>query len=446
MAIAMKRPVVRRVVATATGVMAAALVLAGCSGSDDGGEASGEVTTIRLLHAAGDETFNNTLAALAEDFNAQSETTIVELEPLAGDYATAMKTVDATGNWPAIVDMRDTLTYVNAGKLAAMPEEVTELVDPSTFGAAEDGVVYTVPSGPVSGDLGLNIVYDKDYFEENNLEVPTTYDEFITLMEDIEANGDGALATAAGDIWPSEQLWKLLASSTFAEYSDAGGYWNQVAAGEASLEDLREPLEKLQYVTDEFVIDGWISTADPQLTTLLVNDQAQMITSSAGVGRLKDINNVAPDFNAGMFIVPADDGMTYVLENEVAGDTAAGFAISSQAYEDGAEYDSAVEFLKYFYSVPAGNLMQENGMIGPYIVNQDDIVLNTSIPGSADYYALTDNPNMVRYVNTPHMTTFSTFNSFWRQVRIEMQDGQITIDEAIDKAQAEFDKQLAASE
>lgn len=439
---AMRRTIVAGAIALGA---ASAFVLTGCSGGAS--TESADKTEIQFLYATGDETWNSAVDALVKAFNEQSETTVVELDPLpaGSDYATALKTVDATGDWPAIVDMRDTITYVNAGKLAPIPAEVTDLLQDDAFAAATDGNVYTVPYSALNGEIGINIVYNKDYFTEHKLEVPEDYADFIDLMDEITANGDVPLATAAAEVWPSDQLWKPLAAPTFAKYGDEGGFWNAVADGSASIEDLREPLEELKSITDSYLLQGWQSTADAQLTTLLVNGQAVMATSSAGLGRLNDINKVNPDFDAGMFIIPAEDGAINVLKNSVVGDTAGGLAISSQAAEDEDELASSVEFLEYFYSVDAANLMQENGWLSPNIKASADVVVNTDIPGSSDFFGLLENPNLAWYENAPEMATFSAFNTFFRQARIEMQDGQTTIDQAIEKSQAEFENQLAAA-
>lgn len=420
-----------------------ALGLTGCSGV--GG--AGDKTTIRFMYATGDETWNTVVDQVVSAFNDQSADTNVQLDPLpaGSDYATALKTVDATGKWPAIVDMRDTLTYINAGKLAAIPADVTDLLEPTAYSAAADGTVYTVPNGALNGELGINIVYNKDYFAEHDLSVPETYSEFITLLKDIKANGDVPLATAAGEVWPSDQLWKPLAASVFAKYSDQGGFWNVAATGGATMDDLRTPLERLNDITDNYVLKGWQSTADAQTTTLLVNGQAVMATSSAGLGRLNDIHKVSPDFNAGIFIIPDDQGNLNVLKNSVVGDSASGLAISSQAAGNAKELASSVEFLKYFYSVPAADLMEAAGWISPNIVESDQVTRNSSIPGAEDYFALLKNPKLVWYENAPTWKTFSTFNTFFRQSRIAMQDGQASLDDTIAKVQSELDTQVAAA-
>lgn len=418
-------------------------LLVGCSGDAEG--APSEKTNIRFLYATGDETWNTVVANLVDAFNAQSEEAEVQLDPLpaGSDYATALKTMDATGNWPAVVDMRDTLTYVQAGKLAPMPASVSELIDEEAVGASEDGNVYTVPYSALNGEAGLNIVYNKTYFDEHSLEVPETYDEFIQLMEAIKANGDEPLATAAGEVWPSDQLWKQLAGPYFAEFSSEGGYWTAVENGEATLQDLREPLEKLVEITDNYVLEGWQSTQDAQTTTLLVNEMAVMATSSAGIGRLMDINKVDPEFDAGLFVIPDEEGAIHILKNAVNGDTAGGLAISAQAAENEAELAAATEFLEYFYSVEAANLMEASGWLAPNIKAADEIERNTDIPGAADYFALLENPNLSWYENTSNLASFSAFNTFFRQARIELQDGQTTLDETIAKSQAEFDKSVA---
>jgi raffinose/stachyose/melibiose transport system substrate-binding protein len=434
----------RAVVKAGAAAAVAAPVLAACGPSAGGGDGGGK-TLIRFLYATGDATWNEVVAAVTEAFNAQSKTVVVEPEPLpsAADYATALKTVDATGNWPALVDMRDTLTYMEAGKIAPIPESVTALLSDEVYSPAEDGSVYIVPSTALNGEIGFNIVYDKDYFEANGLAVPTTYAEFIALMDAIKANGDVPLAMAAAEIWPSDQIWKPLAAPTFAQYSASGGFWNTVEAGEATIADLRDPMERLKTITDTYALEGWQSTQDAQTSTLLVNGQAIMATSSAGLGRLNDIAKVDPDYNAGLFVIPADDGTLHVLKNSVNGDTASGIAISKQAKDDGAQYDAAVEFLEYYYSVAACDIMEATGVVSPNIKAAAEVTRNSSIPGAADYFGLLENPKLAWYENEPSNPNHSTFQTFFRQSRIEMMDDQITIDELIEKSQDEFEKNMA---
>ncbi|NKF34353.1 carbohydrate ABC transporter substrate-binding protein, partial [Pseudomonas sp. BGM005] len=81
--------------------------------------------------------------------------------------------------------------------------------------------------------------------------------------------------------------------------------------------------------------------------------------------------------------------------------------------------------------------MEESGWISPNILKGDEVTRNDTIPGASDFFALLENPNLVWYENAPTLSTFSSVNTFFRQSRIEMQDGQTTIDETIAKVQAE---------
>ena len=424
--------------------IAATVSLGACGSSRRAASGKGG-DTARFLYATGDETWNATVKALVDAYNKlPNKVGTVTAEPLpsGSDYATAMKTMDATNNWPAIVDMRDTVTYIEAGKLAPIPQEVTSLISDDAYTAYKDGNVYLTPSTANNGELGLGIVYNKTYFKDHNLSVPTTYDEFIKLMQTIKANGDTPLATAAGEVWPADQLWKPLASATFAKHSaKSGGFWTDVKDGKASVADLKEPLTQLKDITDNYVLKGWQSTQDAQTTTLLVNNQTVMATTSSGLGRLKDINKVKSDFDAGYFLIPDSEGNLNVLKNSV-GDSSQGLAISKQAKDNGKQYDIAVDFLKFYYSVDGANTIEQAGTMSPQIKDEDKVTRNESIPGSADYYALLKNPKLKWYVNEQPWKAFSTFNTFFRQSRIAMQDGQASIDDTIAKVQAEFDKDI----
>lgn len=423
--------------------LASTVGLAAC-GSSRAATAGGK-DSARFLYATGDETWNATVKAVVDAYNKLPNkvgTVVAEPIPSGSDYATAMKTMDATGNWPAIVDMRDTVTYIEAGKLAPIPQEVISLVDDDAYSAYKDGNVYLTPSTANNGELGFGIVYNKQYFKDNDLSVPTTWDEFINLLKAIKAKGQTPLATAAGEVWPSDQLWKPIASETFAKHSAKdGGFWADVKDGKAQVSDLKDDLTKLKDIIDNYTLKGWQSTLDAQTTTLLVNNQAVMATTSSGLGRLRDINKVKPDFDAGYFLIPDSEGNFNVLKNSV-GDSSQGLAISKQAKDNGKQYDIAVDFLKYYYSVDGANVIEKSGTMSPQIKDSSKVTRNTEIPGSTDYYALLDSPKLKWYMNETPWKTFSTFNTFFRQSRIAMQDGQASIDDTIAKVQAEFDKDI----
>src|SRR5699024_5380306 len=128
------------------GALAAAagtMGLADSTGGSSRGGGGSRRTSIRFLYATGDETWNEVVQGVVDAFNERSETAEIQLDPLSSgsDYATALRTMDATGNWPAIVDMRDTATYISAGKLSAIQEPETDLLDPDENVSTEEGTI-----------------------------------------------------------------------------------------------------------------------------------------------------------------------------------------------------------------------------------------------------------------------------------------------------------------
>src|SRR5699024_11665197 len=64
------------------------------------------------------------------------------------------------------------------------PEELIDLV-------SVDGDIYSVP---VDIHRGNPVFYNKEIFEENDIEVPTTFDEFFEVADELEEAGVTPLA------------------------------------------------------------------------------------------------------------------------------------------------------------------------------------------------------------------------------------------------------------
>lgn len=154
-------------------------------------------TELTYIFADGDEGAKASMNELVNKFNETYENITVTIEPgNGGAYSEFLKTKDSVGEFPDIMEMRDTAMYVRAGKLAPLPEDIASLFMTTTeFG----GQVYTAPFG---GENTNGIIYNKKYFDENGWKEPTTYDEFIELCQAIADKGDMAPLVVGGqDIW-----------------------------------------------------------------------------------------------------------------------------------------------------------------------------------------------------------------------------------------------------
>lgn len=133
-------------------------------------------TEITLIFADGDEGFKEVMNSVVEKFNTAYPDITVIIEPgNGGAYSEFLKTKDSVGEFPDVMEMRDTAVYVRAGKLEPLPEDIVSLFKTTT---AFDGEVYTAP---MAAENAQGIIYNKAYFDENGWTEPSTYEEFIEL-------------------------------------------------------------------------------------------------------------------------------------------------------------------------------------------------------------------------------------------------------------------------
>lgn len=295
-------------------------------------------TEITFIFADGDEGGKAAMTAVVDKFNATYLDITVTIEPgNGGAYSEFLKTKDSVGEFPDVMEMRDTAVYVRAGKLEPLSEDITSLFRTTT---EFYGQVYTAP---LAGENTMGIIYNKKYFDENGLTEPSTYDEFITLCQIIKDKGDmSPLVVGGQDIWHLGFLFHkayndqvLSKDPDFIEHCYEG-------TKDFSDETMKATFRELQDIF-QYAQDGWTSTPDAQITTFLVNDMAAMMYS--GTHMFTQIEAADPDFEYGWFAVPSPDGKTRL----VGGAGIAGLAISSEAAKNPDKKAAAEAFIKFFF-------------------------------------------------------------------------------------------------
>ena len=127
-------------------------------------------TELTFIFADGDEGAKASMNEIVNRFNAAYPDITVTIEPgNGGAYSEFIKTKDSVGEFPDVMEMRDTAMYVRAGKLEPLSEEITSLFRTTTEFNCQ---VYTAP---LSGENTQGIIYNKKYFDDNGLTEPTTY-------------------------------------------------------------------------------------------------------------------------------------------------------------------------------------------------------------------------------------------------------------------------------
>jgi len=321
-----------------------------------------ESTKLTFIFADGDEGAKASMNELVNKFNAAHPDIQVSIEPgNGGAYSEFLKTKDSVGEFPDVMEMRDTAVYVRAGKLEPLSQELIDLFQTTI---ELEGAVYTAP---MAGENTQGIIYNKKYFDDNGLAEPDTYEAFIQLCQTIKDKGDMAPLVVGGqDIWHMGFLFHkayndqvLSQDPDFIKHCYEGTKDFSDPAMKATFEEMQEIMQYAQ--------DGWVSTPDAQITTFLVNDMAAMMYS--GTHMFSQISAADPDFEMGWFPIPSPDGKLRL----VGGGGISGLAISAESAQDPNKKAAAEEFIRFFFAPENYKNYCETLSFIPTTVEQPDL-------------------------------------------------------------------------
>lgn len=310
---------------------------------DTGAETTDSIVTapteLTFIFADGDEGAKASMNEIAGRFNEAYPDITVKIQPgNGGAYSELLKTKESVGEFPDVMEMRDTPVYVRAGMLSPLPEDLVSRFK-STVGF--DGKTYTAP---LAGENTQGIIYNKKYFDENGFTEPNTYEEFLELCQKIKDKGDMAPLVIGGqDIWHiGFWFYKAYNDQVMSQDMD---FIKHCYEGTKDFSDpvIYAAFEELQKIF-WYAQDGWVSTPDAQITTFMVSDMAAMMYS--GTHMFSQITAADPDFEMGWFPVPSPDGKLRL----VGGGGAGGLAVSSEAAKDPDKKAAAEEFIRFFFS------------------------------------------------------------------------------------------------
>ena len=165
----------------------------------------------------------------------------------------------------------------------------------------EDGHYYCIP---FSGNF-MGVFYDVDKFEEAGYEIPTTWDELITIAEDIKSKGEVAFVFPDKDAWTLSQLQQNIEGKNRPDNTE---FYAQIEAGEATYQD------------DEVTVNSWEKILQlheySQSDTLSLGYDQAISDFATGTGYMfpqgswaaPSIEAANPDKNFDMFPMPNDSG------------------------------------------------------------------------------------------------------------------------------------------
>lgn len=284
-------------------IAVAAISMAGCSGSADpaASDAGGSITFVTWVGGESGKKWENVAASFEEETGIK-----VEIEVLPSDsFDQVMASRMEAGNSPDLIQTTTEMQapFIDAGLLTDLSDQ--EWVD-SQIGAVKDFASYSdgktyafIPALDVAG-----VFYNVDTFDELGISVPETWDEFLEVVETVEASGLTPLAVGAKDGWPLVVQANQMATGALFDtgeteelrdgtitYSESK--WTDVLA------DWSDLIAAGGYGDDVLGID--FASSASQFGT---GETAMMIQGSFA---LAPIREVAPDMNMSMFVLPAGD-------------------------------------------------------------------------------------------------------------------------------------------
>lgn len=375
----------RMVMLLLTGVMCIGL-LSGCGksnadedGSSDGKSDDTEVLTM-MLNGADSDVYVEGYRKIIDAFNADNEYGVtIEPEFVSNsDYKTKLTTMMASDSEPDIIftwELGYLENFVDGGKITNLSEYLDKdsaWKDSFNSGTLEqktyDGDVYGIPTAQCMAVM----YYNKKIFADNNLEVPTTYEEYRIVCDSLLEKGitPVALASTADDAWLVSQYIQQL-SDGIAGYDLFDGLkndtakWNDDAMVQAA-ELFQEEVEK------GYFEEGFTGVSGSKAEALFQTGQTAMYFN--GSWEISNLDN--PDVcqeaeNISCFAMPSVEADH---ANVSVGSLDNSYAVTTNCKN----VEAAVGFLKYWTNEEnASMLLYDYGRMPATAIELDDSKLSS---------------------------------------------------------------------
>lgn len=296
-----------RIATAALAVAALALPLASCAGGSGGQAADGRVE-LDFFHRWPNEPKNTYYSEIVAEFEKENPDIKVNVESVLNDaYKDKVKVVAGSADAPDVLftwsgsfvkELVKNDALMDLGPWLDEDAEFKDSFYPSQLGPFQvDGAQYGLPVGMQS----KLFFYNKDVFEELDLEPPTTWDEFIDVLETIKDSGRTPIEYGAQEQWTIAHYvgtlnQRVVDPEVFAADQDP-------AKGEFTDPGYVEALERLQELA-EYMNDDLTAVGHEVARNAWIAGEAPiMYMQSAEVGYFGEAQ-----FEYGTFNFPAVDG------------------------------------------------------------------------------------------------------------------------------------------
>jgi raffinose/stachyose/melibiose transport system substrate-binding protein len=284
----------------------------------------------------------------------------------------------------------------------------------------ENGIMGSGPwvGVPNYGEY-VTVYYNKTMFDERGLAVPTTYDEFETILDTFAQEGITPLAEAGAEYPLGQLFYQLALSQADREFvNDYQLYENPV---DWQSEPLTYAAEKVQ----EYVDNGWISQdatglkAEDMGVGFMSGDYPIMVSGSWWAGR---VINEATTFEWDTFLFP---------ESELVPGSSGNIWVVP---EKAANKELAYEFIDITMRPEIQALIGNNGSI-PVAADPEDITDEKTAKLIADFNTVVERDGLAFYPDWPTPNFYDQLVGTLQ----ELVNGTKSPDEALDQLGTDYD-------
>lgn len=369
--------------------------------------------------------FEESLKAVIEGFNAKYPNVEVEYDVKDGEYYTLLQTALQSGDGPDLFWTNGTATshmaaFVENGNC----EDLTGVIDYSAIVDSAmpltniDGKNWSVPWMTMDT---RTCYYNKDMFEENGWAVPTTFSEFEALLGTIKEAGITPISLS-NTSWNLLFMYEPLLSAYDVEYTKGLSDYSSKVDGQPARDCMQLMVD---WAEKGYYGENWLGVADwdAQLLAFTTGNAAMYINGSWDASTISENN---PALNYGAFAIPAEDGTTGLV-----GTPANGFSINAASEN----MEAAKAFADYCASMEAQTIwVQSQGAVSacPDIEASTDIAKEISAGGKGNVYTSWQS------VLANHSSTGNA-TSVWENGFTKVFSGEMTVDELMDEIAAEME-------
>lgn len=279
--------------------MPASMLLTGCGQSET---ADGK-TVIELVQYKQEAV--DVFKRLEEEFNQTHDDILLKIDS-PNDATTIMKTRFIREDYPDILGIGGDINYsyfIDAGILA----DVSDYPGLSNINQGYRDILEGLEFVPTEGTFGVpyvanaaGILYNREMFREHGWEIPTTWEELITLCETIRSEGILPFYFGFKDTWTCLAPWNSLA----VDLAPAD-VCQQVNGGKTVFaNEYREVAEKIRTLVS-YGEDGPFAYGYNDACTAFANGESAMFAiGSYAVPQIKSVN---PDMDIDSFVTPGSN-------------------------------------------------------------------------------------------------------------------------------------------